>query len=351
MAGNLTVRAGRAARALLAERGFDRDLFGTMIGASGGPKWLVLSRLDRVLHEKLLRDRSRPIELVGSSIGSFRHACHGQADPLSAFDRFEDAYIEQAYEREPTPAEVTTQSRRILDLMLGEQGREEVAGNTLLRSNIIAVRSRPGVRSERRLPLALGLGAAAALNACSRDALGAFFERIVFGPCRPAMRFDGFGTHEVELTAGNVACALTASGSIPLVMEGVRGIEGAPSGVYRDGGIIDYHFDFRFGAPEGLILYPHFFDRITPGWFDKSLRYRRPRSSDLDRVVMIAPSERFVAALPGGRVPDRNDFREYPTQDRIRIWRGVVDACGSLADELAELIDRGTLAEVAQPFG
>ena len=154
----------------------------------------------------------------------------------------------------------------------------------------------------------------------------------------------------MELTAGNVACALTASGSIPLVMEGVRNIEGAPSGVYCDGGIIDYHFDFRFGAPEGLILYPHFFDRITPGWFDKSLRYRRPRSSDLDRVVMISPSPSFVAALPGGRVPDRNDFREYATQDRIRIWRGVVDACGRLADELAELIDRGTLAEVAQPF-
>lgn len=34
-----------------------------------------------------------------------------------------------------------------------------------------------------------------------------------------------------------------ASGSIAVVMEGVRNIGGVPEGIYRDGGVTDYHFD------------------------------------------------------------------------------------------------------------
>ncbi|TFH25534.1 MAG: patatin-like phospholipase family protein [Myxococcales bacterium] len=347
---SLTIRAGRAARATIAEHGFDRELFSTMVGASGGPKWLVLSRLDRLLHERVLSGRKSPIDLIGSSIGSFRHACHAQRDAPAALDRFEDAYIEQAYGREPTPAEVTAESRRILAMMLGDTGRREIVENAVLRSNIVAVRSRAGVRADRRLPLALGLGVAAAANAVSRRALGLFFERAVFGPARSTVSFNGFTTHSVPLTVDNLADALTASGSIPLVMAGVHDVAGAPAGVYRDGGIIDYHFDFRFRARDGLVLYPHFFDRITPGWFDKGLRRRRPAPQDLDRVVMISPANAFIARLPGGRVPDRGDFRDYSTAERIRIWRGVVDGCREMADELGDLIDGGHIADCMEVF-
>ena len=37
----LTVRAGRTALAQLKKDGFSADAFSTMLGASGGPKWLV----------------------------------------------------------------------------------------------------------------------------------------------------------------------------------------------------------------------------------------------------------------------------------------------------------------------
>ena len=117
-----------------------------------------------------------------------------------------------------------------------------------------------------------------------------------------------------------------------------------------DGGIIDYHFDFRFRRRPGLVLFPHFFDRITPGWFDKPLRWRRPRLEDLDDVLMIAPSDAFVSALPGGRVPDRNDFLRLGTAERIRRWKDVVDRCRVLADELHELIETQRLAEAVLPF-
>jgi hypothetical protein len=333
----LTIRAGATARRVLAERGFDRDAFSTLVGASGGPKWLVLAGLDRALPELLLARRKEPLDLVGSSIGAFRHACLVQRDALGALERFETAYIEQAYERQPTPQEVTAESRRILDVLLGSHGIREILANEQLRTHVIAVRSRLPVASEARWALSAALGAAAAANAVARRLLALFFQRVVFAVGAPGLRFHGFGTNEVELDERNLVDALIASGSIPLVMAGIVDIANAPRGRYRDGGIIDYHFDFCFDSRRGLTLYPHFFRHITPGWFDKALRWRGPARSGLHRVVMLSPSRDFVAKLPGGRIPDRSDFASMPTAERQRAWRDVVARSRALGDELGEL--------------
>ena len=347
---NLVIHAGPSALTTLRGAGFDRDCFSALVGASGGPKWLVLSQLDRVLCEHLLPDRRTPLAMLGSSIGAFRHACFAQRDPVAALERFETAYIGQAYEREPMPAEVTAASRRILAVMLGETGRDEILSNPQLSTYAVAVRSRAAVSTERRLPLLLGLGAAAIGNAVARPLLGIFFERTLFHCGDAHIRFRSLRTRRVRLDLDNLDAVLLASGSIPLVMSGVSDVAGAPPGVYRDGGIVDYHFDFAFDAGDGLILYPHFFERIVPGWFDKGLPWRRPRPADLDRVVMIAPSADFIARLPGGKVPDRSDFRAMATADRQRVWRGVIDACRPLADELTDLIMTSRLAARATPF-
>jgi hypothetical protein len=346
----LTIRAGATARRVLAERGFDRDAFSTLVGASGGPKWLALAGLDRVLPEVLLSRRNEPLDLVGSSIGAFRHACLVQRNPVGAIDRFEAAYIEQAYERRPTPAEVTAESRRILDVLLGTHGTREILTNEQLRTHVIAVRSRLPVASDSRWPLSVGLGAAAATNAVARGLLALFFQRIVFSVGRPGLRFRGFGTREVALDERNLLDALIASGSIPLVMAGIVDIAGAPRGRYRDGGIIDYHFDFRFSSRPGLTLYPHFFRHITPGWFDKALRWRGPSRSALDRVVMLSPSPEFVAKLPGGRIPDRTDFASVPTAERQRAWREVAGRSRALGDELRELAAGRRIADAVEPL-
>ena len=42
-------------------------------------------------------------------------------------------------------------------------------------------------------------------------------------------------TERVELSEANLADAILASGSIPMVMEGVEGIARAPEVIYRDG--------------------------------------------------------------------------------------------------------------------
>jgi hypothetical protein len=347
---NLVVRAGATAAERLRAEGFQPDLFSTLVGASGGPKWLVLRHLDETLVERLIAPRQTPLDTLGSSIGSFRHACLGQNEPRSALARFEEAYVGQAYEDgRPTMAAISRESDRILEISLGEKGADEIIGNDRIRSHIVAARLRSGHAHDRGLLFQLELGRAALANLVSRRHLGRYFERILFGPRSPSIRFGDFQTADHPLDAANLRHALLASGSIPLVMEGVRSTPGV-AGTLFDGGIIDYHFDFRFERRPGLVLFPHFFDRITPGWFDKPLGGRCPRAADLDDVVMVAPSDDFVATLPGAKVPDRDDFLELDTSSRIRQWNSVLDRCRVLADEWIDLIDGSGLADNLETF-
>ncbi|WAM30005.1 hypothetical protein OZ403_18480 [Myxococcus sp. NMCA1] len=93
MASHLTLLAGPDALRLIRERGLRGDDVDVVPGASGGPKWLVLAGLDRALFASLFQNRSRPLHLIGSSIGSWRLACVAQKDPVLALRRFEAAYI------------------------------------------------------------------------------------------------------------------------------------------------------------------------------------------------------------------------------------------------------------------
>lgn len=346
---SLTIRAGRQALSAL-RNGFSADLFSTLLGASGGPKWLVLAAIDRVLARRLVAARTTPLHAFGTSIGAFRHTALAQSDPVAAIDRFLAAYVAQAYETKPTAAEVSEQSRIILDVLLDDNGTE-VLEHPFLRLHVGTVRGRGPVATDQRAGLLLGLGAAATANALSRRLLGYFFERVVFHSTSDSVfTFHDLATRQTHLNSSNLRDATLASGSIPMVMAALRDIAGAPSGLYRDGGITDYHFDLDFDAPAGLILYPHFFDRITPGWFDKALPWRRASGALRDRTLFISPSPEFVASLPRGKVPDRADFTTHSTAERQRRWQQVGVACERLGDELEELMEGTRLAEAARPF-
>ena len=91
---SLTLRAGPHAYRLIRERGLRAEDVDIMPGASGGAKWLVLAGLDRYLFgEFLAAPRTRPMHLIGSSIGSWRMACLAQRDPIAALGRGHRAYI------------------------------------------------------------------------------------------------------------------------------------------------------------------------------------------------------------------------------------------------------------------
>ena len=187
----------------------------------------------------------------------------------------------------------------------------------------------------------------------SRKALGWFFSRALVHDPRDAPPFldvDDLPIQRIALSADNVAPAIFASGSIPLVLNGVTPLPGAAPGVYRDGGITDYHFDVPLSTDRGITLYPHFYEHLTPGWFDKRKRGRRPRAQHLERVVLLSPSREFVASLPGGRIPDRHDFRTLDNETRLARWRSVVAESQRLGDELLSLCEAGRIAAVARPF-
>lgn len=324
-----------------------------MAGASGGAKWLVLSQLDRAILKNLVPRMNSPVHLIGSSIGSWRFACYAQQDPVAAIERLEYAYLEQTYSEKPDIHEITAKSREILGYVLGSSGVDEILENPLFRMHVMAVRSRHVLASEYRGLLAAGLLSAAALNAVSRKSLGLFFERALFFDKRDVPPFFGladFPIQRIELSPSNLADAVIATGSIPLVLSGVRNISGAAPGVYRDGGVIDYHLDLPHSASERLTLFPHFYERIVPGWFDKKLRWRRPNPGNVDRTILVSPSAEFVSTLPNAKIPDRGDFARYTPEQRVAAWRSCVLACERLADEFNEVIEKDQLAARLQPL-
>jgi hypothetical protein len=353
----LTLVAGPAALQLLRERGLRADDIDIMPAASGGAKWLAIAGLDRFLFGQLLHTpRTRVMQLVGSSIGSWRMACLAQRDPLAALARGHHAYIhDQQYSAQPTTAEITRVLDGVLDTLLGPAGIDEILTHPWARLSIITTQARGLANGSTRALIGTALSAAAALNAVSRRSLALQFRRVVFSSdaaTAPLRHVRDLPTAHVPLVRENLRDALRASGAIPLVVNGVQ-IPSAPGGMHWDGGVTDYHLDLDFAQGDGLILYPHFYSYVVPGWFDKSLRWRRAGDANFGRALLLAPSDDFVRTLPGKRIPDRRDFFALAPGKRERVWDQVNRASDALGDELGDLLASGRLAErvVAWPTG
>lgn len=351
----LTLRAGPDALAIVRERGLRAEDVDVLPGASGGAKWLSIGGLDRFLFgDFLARQRDRPMHLIGSSIGSWRMACLAQRDPVAALARGHHAYIyEQRYPPKPSAAEVTRVLGGALDALLGPDGVAEILAHPWARVHIITARGRWLAGSHRRFALMAGLALAAAGNFLSRRTLALQLERVIFHSCgdeTPFAHLADLPTRHVPLTRENLRDALLASGSIPLLLEGVRVAGAPPGGIYWDGGVIDYHLNLDFGGGSGLVLFPHFYSHVVPGWFDKSLPWRRAPAVNFRRTLLIAPSDEYVASLPGRKIPDRRDFYGMPAEERMRRWQAVLDASERLGDELRELIETGRIADRVAPW-
>lgn len=348
----LTLRAAPGALALLRERGLRGEDVAVLPGASGGAKWLGIAGLDRYVFGTLLaQPRTTVLHGIGSSIGSWRLACLGQRDPLAALDRGHEAYIHhQRYSKHPSTSEVTRVLTACLDHLLGAQGVDEILAHPSLRLHVITAEGRGFAARTTRVRLAIALGTAAAANVVSRRTLSWQFTRTLFhnaGDDSPFAGLRDLPTRHCTFDATSLRAVLLASGSIPLLVDGVR-IPGA-TGLHWDGGVTDYHLAFDYGAVDGLVLYPHFYDHLVPGWFDKSLPWRR-RGAVHDRLLVVAPSASFVASLPGGKIPDRRDFYALSDAERIARWEAVRARTAELGEALHELIETGRIADVVQPF-
>ena len=345
--------AGASAFAEIRDNGFDPVRIGTFAGASGGAKWLVLSQLDRVVARRILPRLEGPVHTIGTSIGAWRFACYAQSDPVAAIDRFEEAYLSQSYSDKPDREEISDKLSGILDYVLGSGGADEILEHPVLRTHVMTVRSRRLTASEHPVALAAGLLSVATMNAAMRRSLGAFFERVLFHDPRtepPFFSLPGFPMRQVALTKRNLKDAILATGSIPLLLRAIRDIHGAPPGLYRDGGVIDYHLDFPHSSGDRIALYLHFYDFLKPGWFDKRLRWRNASPQSVDRTLLISPAPAFVDRLPGRKIPDRRDFTSMAPAEREKVWRRTVAACRELADELEDVLENDRLVERLRPY-
>ena len=361
----LRLYAGPDARAHLARCGLSPADISCVPAAAGGPKGLILGRLDRFLFNDWLPRSDQPIDLVGASIGAWRMATACLHDSHTAFARLEHDYIAQHYEL--APGEKRPPARRVSEQFADNLKRfygdrlSEVLHHPRYRLHIITSRGRHLLAMPGKLRTPAGYAGAFVSNVLHRKALGAWLQRVVFSS--PVARqgvaaaqaqplpfaTTDLSTRHVVLTPANFTAALQA---IPFALEPVMGIPGAPFGCYWDGGITDYHLHVHYatppGRPEGLVLYPHFQQAVVPGWLDKSLTWRHPSTVALRNMLVLAPSPQWVATLPNGKLPDRTDFTRYSRDfaTRSRLWHAAVDASQQLVDDFAQWLERPDMAQV-----
>ncbi len=355
MTRNLRILAGPEAIKTIKRDGLDKEAVKIVPGAAGGPKWLVLGRMDRVIFGEWFKGRKTPVDIIGASSGAWRFAAAGQADPAQAQARLEETYITSRFDLSVSPRMIREQCAEMVSTILGKNGAREILSNPIVRTHVMTVRSTVLTEGEGKISLGIPSTAAFFANAVSRTGLNLFFRRALFSDPRSQTTFnwdDGLRTENAPLSEENMAAAVLASGAIPIVTEGVKDIPGAEPGVYRDGGVSDY----QFGSPllandaDGIVLYPHYAPTVKPGWLDKHLPWRRTPPSRLSRTVILTPSPEFIARLPDKKIPIRQDFVKMDNDERIANWRTAANEAERLADELRETIDKQSWNDAIEPL-
>lgn len=349
----IEIYAGANARRLIQQHGFNASLFKYFLGASGGPKWFCLTGLDRVLFPEFFKAQGPQIQVIGSSAGAFRAACLVQNDPYRAINRLAKCYSETRYSDKPDSREITQKAKALIEHMAPSEGITDALSNDRFKLHIFTVLCHGKMSTSTRVRQLSGLLTSSYQNWRSRERLSRLYTRVVFSAPSSKLVIDDpyeLPTERVDLTFNNFRDALLASGAIPLVIDGVEHIVNAPPGIYRDGGIIDYHFDLNFGPSNGLVLYPHFYPRPIAGWFDKALKKRRVHESSYSNVVMLVPSDEFVHSLPFNKIPDRKDFEKMSADVRIPYWQRVISESDRLGEAFMQAVESEQVEAMIKPL-
>ncbi|MEH6566525.1 MAG: patatin-like phospholipase family protein [Halopseudomonas sp.] len=349
----LTLRAGPRALQHIRQNGLSPADVHMIPGAAGGPKALGIQGLDLALFGDWLPRSLQMRSLIGASIGSWRFASACMPDPVHALRQLGELYTSMRFPKGVSIQRISAACGEMLDELLGGQF-ESILANPHYHLNIVVVKSLGLLQHDSRTRLGLGLSGVIGANLLGRRHLGRFFERVILHDPRqrPALEeLHDFKSSHVDLSPLNLRAALLASGSIPMVMEAVRDIPGTATGVYRDGGLLDYHLDLPYKAP-GVVLYPHFLDRVVPGWFDKTLPWRKANPLQMRDVLLLAPSREYLDTLPYRKLPDRKDFNRfvYDNDGREKYWRKAMSESERLGDDFLQLVDSDELIKRVQPL-
>lgn len=356
----LMVHAGPLARQHLLERGLKPQDVRVVAGAAGGPKGLTLLHLDAFLFGQWLPQGGHEVDLVGASIGAWRMAAACMPNPVQALEQLGHDYIHERYGavdgRMPGAALVSERFRATLRQHFPIHGLRPLLAHPRWRLHIITARGRGLLHRAGPTRMVLGFAAAVAMNAVHRRLLDHHLQRVWFSSDGQAPDWllqpqADLPTTVVPLNEHNFEDALMASCSIPFWLQAVADIAGAPPGHYWDGGLTDYHVHLPYHRlQQGLVLVPHFQPQLVPGWLDKPWRRRHGATPFLDNAVVLSPHPDWVAALPGGKIPDRSDFKRHLRNpvERERLWSLALAASRQLADEWAQLVSQPSIP--AQPL-
>jgi len=335
--------AGDQARAKIENAGgLTPSLVRLVLAASGGPKWLVLQRLDRAIFGEWLPQADQTIDLVGASIGAWRMA--GAAHPNAAFKipQFHEGYFSYKYHKDDSARKVTEDTEDLLHRWLAPDDCKAIVGNPKRPLHLLVTRGKGLLASANPVLEGLGLGLAGLSSVFGRRSIGRFFDRLCLstnGKPPESNIWQDFQRTDYALVDTALRDAIMASCSIPFLVDPVLQIDGLPEGRYRDGGFVDYHIDIPFAPADGIVLYPHFYSYLVPGWFDKRFPSRRASPKTQDHMLILAPSDAHVAALPQGKIPDRDNFLKLDNDARLALWHRVVDMSQRLADDFVRAVE------------
>jgi hypothetical protein len=270
-----------------------------------------------------------------------------QSDPVAAIERLAKNYSETVYSKKADAKEITEKARELLASLFAENAINEIIHNPIFKAHFIVAKSHGLVAFDNKVLQIIGLVKSLLLNRVNRGLLKQQYQRFIFQTADSSLSFDdpaNIPTIIKKLNKNNIKDALLASGSIPMVMQGVKDIADCPKGMYRDGGIIDYHFDIKI-KNSGLTLYPHFSSNLKAGWFDKNST-RKVSAENYDNIVLLCPSAKFVQSLPYQKIPDRTDFTTMEPTQRLNYWQQVFVKSECLAAEFAEFVQKQQLTKI-----
>jgi hypothetical protein len=350
----IKIKAGKHIYKIIKDGGFNLNSVSTYFGAAVGPRWLISSGFDLALLKGGFLGRSRAVHLIGSSAGAWRFAAWIQPQAIQSYRKLLNAYVNTRYSRKDNPQSVLEKFTGLVNEYLEDDALSFALANKKYRLAIITARAHGLISLEALWLQKLGLITCCLFNLMSRNNIHRFAQRIVFydGSKPPFFCLQPeFRGSFVRLNEINFKYAVMASGAIPLVVAGVHNIYGAPRGVYRDGGLLDYHLAHQFAANKNeTVLFFHHQERIIPGWLDKNLKKRKTDAETLSNVLMVLPSEDFIKTLPGEKVPDRTDFLTYiDDQDtRIKNWYKAVELSAPLGEDFLELVESGKIKDMVE---
>lgn len=350
----LEYRAGPRAMELLRREGLRPERVRAVAGPASGPRWLALAGIDRALMESGLAaaDGSAPRLLVGASAGAWRMLAMASRDPHAAHARLVRGYVHQVFPRGVAPEAVSDGYRSMLADVLRDDDLRHIVSRPSTDVAVHITRLRGPLPWKSRVVQVAAMALGAALHRVSARAISLLSRRMLLHT-RPERFVPFFEGTVAPLTPGAILPAALASGTVPVYMAPVRSAGWAPRGIYVDGGLADYHLRQPYVAPgDGITLFPHFQERICAVWFDRGTPGRRPPTEAIADVLQVYPSREFVAGLPGGRLPERDDFLSMvdSPEERIRRWTETAARSEDLGAALLRDLGTGGWAERLRPL-